>query len=234
VKADSPTSAPSRTVARIPISAPLRMTAPWTMAPCPSVTSSSSVVEYFSCVTWIAQLSWMLERAPTRIEWQSPRRTELYQREPSSPRMTSPMTAAVSARYTRSPMRGLRPPYSLISPICGRNLARRRRASRPRKGPRPQHRGRIHGGVDQRRRLPAGSPAAIDDEVDLPFESGRHFVRIRQRRSAGGIGARGGERTGLLEEAHELRRRRNAHTESPPAEGGRDRIPDRQDDGQRR
>src|SRR6185503_1359951 len=122
--ADSPMSAPSRTVARIPIKAPRRTVAPWTIAPCPSVTSSSRTVGYFSCVTWIAQLSWMFERSPTRMKWQSPRTTELYQTDTSSPRTTSPITAAVSARYTLSPSCGAFPAYSRTRPMKTGNLAR--------------------------------------------------------------------------------------------------------------
>src|SRR5262245_47057614 len=176
----------------------------------------------------------MLERAPTRIEWQSPRRTELYQTDTSSPRITSPITAAVSARYTRSPIRGLRPPYSLIRPICGRNLARRRGPSRPGKGARPQHFRRIHRGVDQRRRLAAGGLPAVDQKVDLSFEHAGDVIRLGKRRFVRGIGARGGERPGLLEQPDEIRRRRDAHAERRLAARSRDGIGDRQNHGERR
>ena len=87
----SPTSALSRTVAFIPISVPCRMVQAWTTALWPRVTSSSRTSGPVSFVTWSVQLSWTLLRAPIRIQQQSPRTTEEYQIETSSPSTTSPI-----------------------------------------------------------------------------------------------------------------------------------------------
>src|SRR5216684_3582820 len=53
----------------------------------------------------------MFVRGPMRMECRSPRMDALYQTEQSSPRSTSPITAAFSAMKTRAPMRGFFPAY---------------------------------------------------------------------------------------------------------------------------
>ena len=66
------------------------------MAECPTTTSSPSTTPWLSA-KWMTVLSWMLERAPMTMVLMSARRTELYQMETSSPKVTRPATWAPGA-----------------------------------------------------------------------------------------------------------------------------------------
>ncbi len=68
--------------------------------------------------------SWMLVRAPTRMELTSPRTTAPNQTEEPAPSSTSPTTTLPAARNTDGSMRGLTPPKALICAIQRRMLAR--------------------------------------------------------------------------------------------------------------
>src|SRR5437867_12586093 len=73
-----------------------------------------------------------------RMECTSARMTALYQIEQSSPRSTSPMTAAFSAMKTRAPNRGCFPSYSRT--IMGREISTAPQPPGPRAPEdRPQH-----------------------------------------------------------------------------------------------
>ena len=96
-------------VVLMPMSAPLRRVQPWIITLWAMLTSSSMTVGHLPLVTWMTQASWMLVRAPMRIQFTSPRTTQLNQMEASSPISTSPSTRALSATKTRLPSFGTMP-----------------------------------------------------------------------------------------------------------------------------
>ncbi|HXB49746.1 MAG TPA: hypothetical protein VNW50_18445 [Streptosporangiaceae bacterium] len=103
-----PMIAPSRTVAPLPISASVAMTAPWTTHRWPTVTPSPISVTGSSppCST---EPSWMFAPRRTMIGPKSARSTAPYQTEASSSTRTSPTSVAVGAIQAEGLTAGSRP-----------------------------------------------------------------------------------------------------------------------------
>ena len=107
-----PMRAPFNTTAWMPMSEPSPTLQPCNMTWWPTVTSSPSVSgEPMSVCSTLHSCT--LLRAPTVIHSLSPRSTAPYQTLAPSPRLTRPMTVALSATQAVGAMRG-RP--SMVSP----------------------------------------------------------------------------------------------------------------------
>src|SRR5437773_910182 len=115
----SPISQSSSTIAPIPMRQRSRIVAPWRIARWPAVTSLPTVSPERPPVTWRMQPSWMFVRAPTRIGPTSPRRTDPYHTDDSSPKMTSPTTTAVGAMKADAGTTGARPRSGAITAAMG-------------------------------------------------------------------------------------------------------------------
>ena len=107
------TTAPSSTIAPMPISTASSIRHACTIALWPMVTSSPITVAKppsLACgpswLTWTTLPSWMLVRAPMRMKLTSPRTTVPGQIETSSPSTTSPITLAAGSTYVRAPRVG--------------------------------------------------------------------------------------------------------------------------------
>jgi len=83
---------------------------------CPTVTSSPMKAENAPESTWMIDPSWMLVRAPIRIEFMSPRTRQWNQIPVSDPTTTSPMTAAVGAMNASSAIVGVTPSREKMVP----------------------------------------------------------------------------------------------------------------------
>ena len=70
---------------------------PWMTAEWPMVTWSPMTVGWVFRITWTSVRSWMLVRAPMRIELTSPRITTFIHRLLSGPTCTSPITCALTS-----------------------------------------------------------------------------------------------------------------------------------------
>ncbi len=98
------TTAPSSTIAPIPISTASSMVQAWMIALWPMVTSlpmrvakPPSLACGPSWLTWMTAPSWILVRSPMRTKFTSPRITVNGHTETSSPSTTSPITQAAGS-----------------------------------------------------------------------------------------------------------------------------------------
>ena len=96
----SPISAPSSSVACMPMRLPSPITAPWTMAQWPTAQPRPIVTGAPGSV-WITTPSWMLVSAATEIRSMSPRSTAPGHTVTPSSRTTSPIT--VASTWTKTP-----------------------------------------------------------------------------------------------------------------------------------
>ena len=103
-----PTLQPSSRVACIPIRLPSPTSAPWTMAPWPTVTSRPSRM-WLPGSQWRTALSWMLVFSPMVMGPSSPRITAPYQTVEPGLRVTSPTTTALPATKAAPSSRGVFP-----------------------------------------------------------------------------------------------------------------------------